>query len=333
MYTNLKDVTLKTGEAAELGVLIAPDDTPMAAKLRTLLGHKGPIWQWQMEQMLSGAAAGVENRFFLLLKAGRPIANILCSDRGGLGIFAHVFTVPEERRKGAAELLQTALMADFKQRGGRALFLETSNPGAAALYMKHGFQPVEPNCGHMEWLATDRAAFEKELFAAAPVRHETFSFAHWPTLPALAMMQHPARLRIAGMGIHGPWITEGSALEFLRKAQQKQPDTRAEVAVSRASGVPVAIACVQPHAEFGRQVDVVDLFSAPAFEAELPALFARLAVSPERTAICYADPCWPDKRAVLAACGFTPEATLPRFLRSGAQALDLELWVRTTSFA
>ncbi|HAA73566.1 TPA: hypothetical protein DCE37_00380 [Candidatus Latescibacteria bacterium] len=38
-----------------------------------------------------------------------------------VGLFGHVFTKPEERRKGAAN----ALMEDFRQRGGKALYLGT----------------------------------------------------------------------------------------------------------------------------------------------------------------------------------------------------------------
>jgi GNAT superfamily N-acetyltransferase len=336
MYQKLADVQLKTGETVELGALLGPDASPLATKVKTLLSHKGRIWQWQIAQSLDRDQPETESRFYLLLRQGEPFANIMLVESRRIGIFGHVYTRPEERRKGAAEHLAGRLVADFARRGGRAMYLGTGYDSAAYhIYARHGFRGIEPESGYMAWFAPglERTAFEAEAFAPSWTRHEALEYRHWPTLPALAMMYHPARLRIAGMDVIGPAITEGGALPVLMAMHGEADHThdnggRAHVAVSGQSGVPVAIACATPEPHFWKQVDVVDLFCAPGFEEELPALVQALQLLPGRRAICYADLDWPAKQEILAACGFQRAALLERHYRSQGAAQALELWAK-----
>ncbi|MCY3022888.1 MAG: GNAT family N-acetyltransferase [Planctomycetota bacterium] len=334
MYYGLDSVTLRNGEPAQLGVVLGPDSSDRARHLRELLAHKGPIWQWQIEQSLTKEQAGAESRFYILSKAGRPFANVMVVERRGIGIFGHVYTRPEERRNGAADIIIGCLADDFRQRGGRALYLGTGfDSPAYRLYAKHGFRSVEPESGHMAWFAGGRETFERDAFAPAAVRHEPLAFHHWPLLPALAMMAHPARVRIATMDAVNSASTEGGALPVLmamngEAEHGKEHGARAHVAVSEGSGVPVAIACAMPEHYFWEQVDVVDLFCAPEFEAELRPLLATLELGLERAAICYADLFWPAKQDVLRACGFERAVLLKRHLRSHGKVHDVELWTR-----
>src|SRR5438045_209599 len=137
MYRAIKNVTLKNGESAELGVLsIAPgvalpdQQAELRKKVRGLLGHKGPVWMWQIEQCLT-PACGVESFFYLLSRQGEFFANICTFEQKGVGILGHVYTRPEERRKGAAEVLMDATMSDFRARNGRALYLGTGYASSA----------------------------------------------------------------------------------------------------------------------------------------------------------------------------------------------------------
>src|SRR5688572_11102381 len=124
MYQKIRDVALKSGEKVELGILRGPDQSNFAAQVRSLLGHKGGVWHWQIEQSLT-LNSPAETRFYLLIKEGKPVANIMAVERHGIGIFGHVYTVPEERRKGAADIIHHHQIEDFKLRGGRALYLGT----------------------------------------------------------------------------------------------------------------------------------------------------------------------------------------------------------------
>ena len=333
MYQKLQDVTLKTNERVELGVVLAPEDkTQLGAQIRKLMGHKGEIWVWQVEKSLSGSYPGMETRFYILLKAGVPFANIMTSESHGVGIFGHVWTVPEERRKGAADIIHHHLMEDFKKRGGKALYLGTGyDTHPYRLYAKYGFRGVEPRSGYMYWFAQGQDAFESEAFAPAKTRQEPLAFQHWPALPPLAMMKHPARVRIANMNVINIHSSEGGSLPFLMAMDGKEQELtavgmRAWVSVSEKSNLPVAIASLKPDALFGEQVDVVDLFCAPGFEPELPRLYEKLHANPERRAVCYADTLWPAKTEALKRCGFEKTAALKRHLRTPEQVLDVELW-------
>ncbi|MGD0089001.1 MAG: GNAT family N-acetyltransferase [Planctomycetota bacterium] len=334
MYRKLQDVTLKSGERMELGVLLGPEQGKLAREVRDLLAHKGRIWQWQINQSLDKQFQDAQSRFYIALRDGKPLANVMTVEAFGLGIFGHVFTRPEERRKGLADKIIGSLMADFRARGGKALYLGTGFDSTAYhIYARHGFKSIEPQSGRMAWFAQSRKTLEAEVFAPAPVRRETLSFEHWPTLPALTMVRHPAHLRVATMEIFGPASTEGGALPLLM-AMNKETDCskweggRAQVAVSEKSGAPVAIACAMPEHVFWKQVDVLDVFCAPGFEGELQPLAERLQLSAGRAAICYADSLWPARQEVLRALGFRQAAVLPRFFLVRENPHDVELWIR-----
>jgi hypothetical protein len=327
MYRKIQDVALKTGEKAELGLLVGPDGSELATQTKKLLGHKGPIWNWQIAASLAEGYPSVDSRFYILLKDSVPFANIMTCSSHGVGVFGHVFTTPEQRRKGAADIIHHYLMEDFKRSGGKALYLGTGyDTHPYRLYAKYGFQGAEPKSGYMYWFADGQEAFEAAAFAPAKTRHEALGYQHWPTLPALAMMRHSARVRIATMGVINIRSSEGGSLGFMHEPDARASGARAWVAVSEQSHVPVAIAAAKADWLFGDQVDVVDLFCAPGFEAEVPPLLAQLKLPSERQAVCYADTQWKGKAAILRSCGFRKAGDVKRHLRVVDDVCDLELW-------
>ena len=68
---------------------------------------------------------------------------VASSDRtpslGGLG---EVATIPETRRSGIATALTQQALDDFRERGGRAIFLGTVNPAAARIYHRLGWRKL-----------------------------------------------------------------------------------------------------------------------------------------------------------------------------------------------
>lgn len=142
MYSSLRQVQLKTGELVEMGLVQAPD-LEWAGRIEQLLGHKRDIWNWQNSRVLR-SDTDLDACYFLLHRDGVPLANIATFVHDGVGHLAHVWTVPEERRKGAASHLMDALMAQFRAREGKALLLGTGYDGPAYhLYRRHGFESVE----------------------------------------------------------------------------------------------------------------------------------------------------------------------------------------------
>ena len=59
-----------------------------------------------------------------------------------LGGFSEVATSPDTRRTGIASALSQQARDDFRDRGGKALFLGTVNPGAARIYFRLGWRKL-----------------------------------------------------------------------------------------------------------------------------------------------------------------------------------------------
>ena len=104
MYESIGTVTLKDGEQVEAGVVIGPDPA-WADRVGDLLNHKGGVWRWQNARCLRDDL-GIDVRFYLVHRDGAPFANMLTATRHGVGHFGHVYTRPEDRRKGALATLK-----------------------------------------------------------------------------------------------------------------------------------------------------------------------------------------------------------------------------------
>jgi hypothetical protein len=111
--------------------------------------HKGPLRNWQNTAVLR-RGLGMDVVFYVLHRDGIPLANMMTVEHRGVGHFGHVWTQPEDRRKGAASLIMDAQMADFKRRGGQALFLGTGyNSAPYHIYAARGFVGLEAESGYM----------------------------------------------------------------------------------------------------------------------------------------------------------------------------------------
>ena len=107
MYEGLGEVRLKDGEAVEAGRVCGPD-LEWAERVEKLLGHKGPIWNWQNSNAMR-RELDAEVVFYLLHRDGAPLANMMTATYRGAGHFGHVWTEPADRRKGAAAQVMAVL--------------------------------------------------------------------------------------------------------------------------------------------------------------------------------------------------------------------------------
>ena len=71
-----------------------------------------------------------------------------------LGCLGGVATDTEFRGRGIAKKLLDITIEDFRNSGGKALFLGTNNPGAYRIYHRCGFRRI-PNTNAMVWAAED----------------------------------------------------------------------------------------------------------------------------------------------------------------------------------
>ncbi len=89
MYEELGEITLKSGERVQTGMVVAPD-LEWAERIDELLAHKGEPWNWQTSQVLR-SDLGIEVRFYLVHRSGRPISNVMTVEFAGVGILGMLF--------------------------------------------------------------------------------------------------------------------------------------------------------------------------------------------------------------------------------------------------
>lgn len=300
MFSPLGEVTLKSGERVAAAVIRGPDEE-WRARLSRLLAHKGDIWRWQNTELLT-RPTGVDAWFYVLHRDGAPFAHVMTAELHGVGIFGHVWTEPADRGQGAAGKLIERQMDHFRQRGGRALYLNT-HPGspAFALYQRHGFAAIEPKSGAMEYVPEGRAKFAADWFAPASVEIEPVEWRHWPTAPALFMADIPGVARCVPLELLGRGTSEEALLPFIQGARSPQ------VFVARtANGAVVGLAAWNCYSIPPDDV-CVDVFCHPHFwSAAGPLLAAALACAPTVRRVAYADHHWPEKHRALTAAGFRP---------------------------
>lgn len=327
MIETLGAIVLKSGEQVEALVVHGPD-LEWRERVLKLLGHKSAPWYWQNTELLS-EDVGIDAYFYLLHHGGEPFANIMTAEREGVGIFGHVWTNPEWRGKGAAGQLQEKLMAHFRERGGRALFLGTGFDSMPFhLYAKYGFEPVEPGSGYMTWTAQPKAVFEAEYFAPEDSFIESLDWPHWPASPALFLADVPGLVRCAPLRILGRQSTEGTLLPVLQYHRTHSDDPAQALALRSATGAVVGLAVWGKDAFWPHTV-CVDVFCHPNFWHRGLELLNELRPHGADRFIAYTDSTCPEKREILQHSGFRPIAELPNWLavdELGSSKVDVTMF-------
>lgn len=310
MYRGLGEIALKTGERVEFGVVEAPDPE-WAERIEKLLAHKGDPWNWQNSELLR-YPTDVETYFYLLHRDGAPFSNIMLCLAHGVGLFGHVWTNPEDRRKGAASRIMSTLMEDFRRRGGQALFLGTDfDAPPYHIYAREGFIGIEDRSGYMAYYTPGAERFEAWYFAGGPARVAELQWRHWPASAALLLGDFGGMLRLVCAKIKHRASPEGPLLPFLRRQRSggarrlsilEKPDTTAVVGIA---------ACGDDPLTYGQTV--VDVYCHPRFWPHAGELLATLELPAGGRLAAYADSGCPAKIAALKAFGFREVARLPDF--------------------
>jgi hypothetical protein len=311
MYEPSGSVTLKDGETVEAGTITGPD-AEWAERIEQLLAHKGDRWNWQNSALLR-QDVGMTGRFSILHRSGVPFANIMTAERNGAGIFGHVWTKPDDRRKGACEHLMRVSLAQFTSHGGRALFLHTGYDSAAYhIYSRHGFESVEPSSGAMDYYSTSREEFEEWYFAAGEMSVEPLDWPHWPASVALFMGGSPGIARCVQLGLVGRTSTESSLLPVVRReiaARERGEDPRVLALVSKETTAVTGLAAVGPHPLWSA-LCVVDIYCHPGAWGKADELLGGLRLPEDRMCVAYVEPSCAERKRVLEGVGFRPAGLL-----------------------
>ena len=315
VYQDLGTCTLKSAETVSMGMIVGPEPD-WAERLVSLLRHKGDPWNWQNAEMLT-LDCGIVACFCVLHRNGSPFANVMTVTHKGVGIFGHVYTKPEDRRKGAAALLVEEVITDFRARNGRALFLGTGFNGPPFhLYRRFGFEGVEPGSGCMAWHNGTKEEFETRYFAPASTTIKPVAWRHWPASCPLFIGAYPGAVRCAPLRLFGRMSAEGPLLPVVRGEESRRQTgepPRSFVLESQTTDAVVGLAAWDWH-PLWPHICLVDVFCHPDFWQEAPALLASLSLPDADRHIAYADPECSAKAEVLRTGGFRHTATLPERL-------------------
>ncbi len=315
MYHDLDEITLKSGETLQAGVVLAPD-AEWEERVLELLCHKEEPWNWQNQQVLR-SQLGIEVRFYLAHRNGRPVSSVMTAELAGVGILGHVWTKPEERRKGAMSQLMGRQMADFRTRGGRALFLGSDfGSHSYRMYERFGFGSVEEGSRYMAYYASSKAQFERAYFAQGEAEVLPVGWPHWPASPALFVGDYPGVVRCAPLRLFGRTSTEEALLVLLRDEGQRRAEgepTRALVLQAVHSGAVVGLAVWDAH-PLWPETCLLDVYCHPNYWDRVVELLAALTLPDAGRWVAYGDRSCEAKMEALRAAGFRPRATLAKRL-------------------
>ena len=324
MYHKLGEAVLKTDEHMEIGVITAPDE-PHAAEIKQFLGHKPGNYKWHIERCVTETLDALETRFYVGKVNGSIITNIMTVEYQGIGILGHVFTIPEQRRKGACKGVMAYQMEDFRRRKGYALYLGTGyNSHPYHIYHSFGFESVFPESGFMKYYVD--ADFEKQYFAPTPAQPKSVEWHDWPKVTALSGIVNGEALRSLIWNVYGPTNMEGGFLSFKHDLETADVYDDAKLLIT-SDGAIVGWATVNRDTRWRPASAVLDLFFHPNFADKVPTLLTSVAF-PDAKVQCYVDSSAKKKAKVLEAAGFTCEGQFKNQFMYGGQDYDVLIFAR-----
>ncbi len=326
MVTVLGQERLKSGEEMEIGVVETPD-AEWLPRVVPFLGHKPPEYCRHIREALEGPLDALQTRFYLGLVEGKVITEMMTVGDGRVAILGHVFTLPEERRKGACALLMRHQMEHSRQVGYEALCLGTGyDTPPYWIYHSFGFRGVGPGNGCMTWLReTDT---EARLYRERPASIRPLRWEDWGQIDLLILQPlHPGEElpRSPTFGIKTQSSAEGPFLE-LQLRRRREPAIQARALVTQ-DGIVVGWAFLAPDPRWFRDAWLADVRTHPAFHTQLPALLASLEFPDAPVYTMLTAPAGP-RAAVFAESGFRRLAALPDWLVREGERETLHLWVR-----
>jgi len=314
MIRTICHARLRTGERLRVAALEAPAGR-YAGAIREFLGHKGQPWLTHVERANRDEADALRTTYYIGLLGRRIVGNVMVVGDGRAGILGHVFTRPDQRRKGICTHLMAAATEDFRASGGLVMTLGTGYDSPPYhIYASFGFRGIEPGNGHMVFESQPGAL--GRYFAPARTRVAEVRWEHWAGISLLYMLPGGDEVRSFAYGVYGPVGFEGGFLHF--QTQREQLDARARVLVTRAGSVCGVVLC-QRDRRWPSGVYTLDLCVHPAFAADSPRLL-RAVPLPRRVKVqAYLDRPSASRVAALEAVGFRREAVLKaQLLRVGA---------------
>jgi GNAT superfamily N-acetyltransferase len=319
VYQRMCDAQVKTGETVEIAV-ITPVDPTWTGPLQKLLGHKGWEWVWQVGLSLDGKTDDLENRFYVARRGEALVSNISTFEKDGIGLLGHVWTPPEERRKGLSSAILRVLMDDFRARGGRTMLLNTHyDTPPWHIYRNFGFEGYCEGSGCMRYRIEPN--LERKYFARGGSRVVDASWAAWPKLNLLVAEPEEFIKSIAYTKFSMDYVED--AYIYLMTERANNPKVSVKLLESAGTAAVVGYAWVVPDKRFP-DVFLLDLYCHPNHQAGYGPLLAAMQW-PAAKVQCYVEAGRRTKVRALKAAGFSLEGMLKAQIKKLSGPADL--WV------
>ena len=326
MYEILGEATLKSHEVMEVGVINAPDQ-PHAEEIKKFLRHKPQFFDWHIERCVTESLDKLETRFYVGKVDGDVITNIMTVEHDGIGILGHVYTLPDQRRKGACKGTMAYQMEDFRERNGRALYLGTGyNNHPYHIYHSFGFESVYPESGFMKYYVEDN--FEETYFAPTNAYPKSVEWHDWPKLTALSGIVGWDILRSLLLSTYGPTNLESAFLTIKHTLEGSDVLDDAKFLTTQ-EGAIVGWAMLNRDSKWRHNIALLDLFFHPNFINSVPSLLSSLKF-PELKVQCYIDITAEKKAEVLENAGFSCEGRFKNQIEFRGEKYDVLVFGRET---
>ncbi len=314
MVESIGPVRLRNGATASLAVVHGPDEA-WAERLEPMLAHKGEPWTWQIHELLR-RPSGLDARFHVLHRDGRPFAHLMVVQHGGVGLLGHVWTDPADRGAGASSVLMEAALTRFREERGRALVLGTeAGSEAFQYYRRRGFVPVESGSGYMVLTPDGTATVPESWFEGEP-SVAPMDWPDWPASVPLCLGDFPGVIRLAAAGLIGRISSEGPLLTVLRR---QAAGRICAVVLRTAAGAVVGMASRLPDPIWPDR-DVLDVYCHPNAWRHAGSLLAAIPSQAGRACVAYSDD--RARSAALDIVGFRHVASLPDW----TNGRTVEIW-------
>ena len=222
MKTHLGRETLKSGETMEVYNIVAPAGD-YGLDLVDFIHGRGPFpadipWHRYCQRAWEGAFADevlvcwqvgeLDGTVIGLVGYSTPLATLdVCT-------WGHVVTQLERRGKDIATVLTRHSIADFKARGGQAIYLDTGRHSAAhRVYEKNGFRDYQIGSTGVIMRLETVAGFAERYFATTDqLRLDALHIADMPRLETLINQPHWG---VKSYSIHAsgpPWVANSASM-------------------------------------------------------------------------------------------------------------------------
>ncbi len=322
MHSIISVHKLRTGEEMSTLRVVAPDEE-YKEEILSLIGHKEAFWLIPVKEAMEGKITGIRTYCYLAMLGGQIVGNITTAEtlEDPVGIFQHVYTRPEHRRKGIASFLTQDVLEDFRSRRGRAMYLGTGYGSEAhRIYLRHGFRDIGERTGYMRFLLEED--FDENYYGGDETQVVDAGWEHWPGVNALFSIEDGWYMRSLIFGSFGVCGFEGDYINLMLSLRQKEAKD-AKVLVS--GNAVVGLAFLMPDKRWNYGVSILDFFVHPRFIKEASKLVRAIEFGTGKTQ-SFVERKEGDKARILEECGFDLEATLKGQLLHPQGALDVLIY-------